>query len=285
MPFSTVKLVQFSNVSLFKASNTPGKKWNTYGGKGRVDVTMITDSDPEGPHHEGWSQLTFHNQRTCALGINILVVPNLVLLLSRDEPFRVTFKALSRTIGCNGMKSMYAMRLASKEDAEKLCYLCELLQIGATEAREGRPATLKENFEDPTAAQVVFASENEALLHCIKSKLLQLAEARAKQGHRITHRYGDDILAVDSEAVLPDNQYIDKVIIIENEVRAVAEEEETDEVVAIESMTIEQLQAIKIGPPQNGDQTDEAVDEEDTSESDPDSPRYYESQDWRAAFD
>jgi hypothetical protein len=146
MPFSTVKLIQFSNVSLFKASNTPGKKWNTFGGKGLVDVMMITDSDPEGPHHhhEGWSQLTFHNPHTCALGISILVVPNLVLLLSQDEPFRVTFKALSRTIGCTGMKSMFAMRPTSKEEAEKLCYLCELLQLGATEAQEGRLATLKE---------------------------------------------------------------------------------------------------------------------------------------------
>jgi hypothetical protein len=286
MPFSTVKLVQFSNVSLFKASNTPGKKWNTFGGKGRVDVMMITDSDPEGPRHEGWSQLTFHNPRTCALGINILVVPNLVLLLSQNEPLRVTFKALSRTIGSTGMKSMFAMRLTSKEDAEKLCYLCELLQLGATEAQEGRPATLKETIEDPTAAQVIFASENEALLHRVKSKLLQLAEARAKQGHRIALRYVGDVLAVDSKAVLPDNQYIDKVIVNENALRAVAEEKEADEVVAIESRTIDQLQAINIGPPQNGYQTDEAADEEDTSVSDPDSPEppRYESQDWRAAF-
>jgi hypothetical protein len=176
------------------------------------------------------------------------------------------------------MKSMFAMRLTSKEDAEKLCYLCELLQLGATEAQEGRPATLKETIEDPTAAQVIFDSENEALLHRVKSKLLQLAEARAKQGHRIALRYVGDVLAVDSKAVLPDNQYIDKVIVNENALRAVAEEKEADEVVAIESRTI--------GPPRNGYQTDEAVDEEDTSVSDPDSPEppRYESQDWRAAF-
>jgi hypothetical protein len=66
---------------------------------------------------------------------------------------------------------------------------------------------------------------------------------------------------VDSEALLPDNQYIDKVIIKENVLRAVAEEKEADEVVAIESRTIDQLQAIKVGPPQNDYQTDEAVDE------------------------
>jgi hypothetical protein len=269
--YTTVKLFEFSKVSLFKASDTPGKKWNTYGDKGRVDVKMITESDPKLPNREGWSQLTFYNQGTCALGMNIMFVPNLVFLLSRNEPGRITFKALSRNIGCNGMKSMYSLRLASKVDAEKLCYLCELLQTGATEAREGRPVTLKENTEDPTAAQVFFASENEALINCIKSKLLQLAETRAKQGLRITLKYVEDIRA--AAEIGRDNDGANHNDINNKQpLGVVAEEKEV--VVPFESIIGKHRNA-KIGDDPSNDRS---------IESDTDSPVWAESQDWEAAF-
>jgi hypothetical protein len=258
--FTFVKLFEFANVCLFKASDNPGERWTTYGRESRVDVNIITS-----PDKEGWAQVTFHNERTGAMGVNFLVVPNLVALLSRNEPKRITFKALSLSFGCNGKKNMYCMLLESKEDAEKMCYLCEFLQMCATEAQEGRPVTKKEITEDRTATQVLFASENEALIHGIKSKLLELAQARAKQDLRITLKYVEDIRA----AAETNHDDINN----KQPLGVVAEEKE---VVAPFEITIGKLRNVKIG--------DDPSDDHSIESSEIGSPVGHDSQDWITEF-
>lgn len=177
MEAPTITLAEFCEVRLFKASDTPGNGWSQIGDGGVLRLSFIIGCIAGETDNTGWGKVTYHNQLTGACGLNFLVVPNFVILPSKDWAGRVTFKALSKTIGSNGKKSMYSVELDSEDDANLLCYLCEVVQLAASRAKDGCPITAgNDSAPAVVAAQMLFGSEQEAIRQRIKSRLFQLAE-------------------------------------------------------------------------------------------------------------
>jgi len=188
MVFSTLALTKFNDVKLFRASDTRGKKWNEYG-TGTVQANIITGSDLDGPNREGCGQVTFHNDLTRACGLNCLVVPNFEVSPSSDEPDRVTFKALSRTIGNNGKKNMYSIRLASAEDAQSFCCIVDLLQrAAAKQAKDGNAISIPDqhSIEVVVARFLIGTDKKEIERFLIYSQLIELVRARVEEHSSIS---------------------------------------------------------------------------------------------------
>src|SRR5210317_586833 len=104
--FEKLVLSTFTGAKLYRASDIPGRGWNTYGSPGIVRIEITKSGD-----YQGWGVLTFHNQRIGVLGLNVLLVPNFVMDHSIQHPRRLTFKAQSRSLGNNGKKNMYSLKM------------------------------------------------------------------------------------------------------------------------------------------------------------------------------
>ena len=196
MVFSTLTIATFKNAKLYKASDITGKGWNEYG-SGTIRVNFIKKSDSNGPDLQGWGQWTYHNDLTGACGLNGLIVPNLPLYLSSKQPTRITFKSRSGTIGNNGKKNMYSVKLASLEDAGRLRSILNLLQIAAKQATDGSPLAVPEqnSIEMVTAEALIGRmkdKEEELERHFVWSKLIQLAKEKAQDRSYTAHKFFED---------------------------------------------------------------------------------------------
>ena len=193
MTFITLPIATFSNVELFRASDTKGGGWNEYG-VGHVHLNFIQDCDEAFSNCKGKGQLTFHNELTRAGGINMMIVKNLPVHLDViDNPRRLTFKALSRTIGNNGLTNMYSMRFDSSENAARLWHLMFTLQFVAKQANVGQSLDIPSpiSLEATTARALLGTDQEDVDRFLIIYKLVELVAANPDEFSSPSHQWAE----------------------------------------------------------------------------------------------
>eukprot|EP00980_Cylindrotheca_fusiformis_P007569 scaffold1580_cov116-Cylindrotheca_fusiformis.AAC.4 len=144
-------LADISTTRLYKASDNEGGGW-VGSGTGPLRVQLIEEGK-----YAGWGHIKYHNSLTGACGLSILVLPDMYLESSEDRnirnenhKWRVTFKALSNTFGCNGKKNMYTIAFSSEQDAKSFFYHCQLLKFAAKQANVGQSIAISNNNKTGT---------------------------------------------------------------------------------------------------------------------------------------
>ncbi|CAJ1929522.1 unnamed protein product [Cylindrotheca closterium] len=260
MTFSSLSLLTFDNVSLFKVSDTRGNGFNPSTGTGTLRINYIKESDKDGPNCRGYGQMTYHNNLSKACGLNTFIVPRFVMRIFADETDRVTFKALSGVLESNNKRNMYSMRLASSEDAGRLCYAVNLLQYGASLAEAGNPIALPDlhSIEMIAARSVIGTDQSLVERHFIWSRLIDVAKTHHNQLSSVDLCLASSLFS----AALPADEDTAQTV----------ETEETVEDIILDPNTL------------NTAENSEEATSNDVNISDEEYDPYEASQDWRAAF-
>lgn len=187
MVFNSITIATFDEVELFRASNTRGGKWAENGGPGVVRVKFILDCDSNVSDCKGKGQITFHNTRTGAAGINMIVVENLPV---HFDAYRLTFKARSMTLGSKGLISMYSMRFAYSEDAARLWSQMSVLQFAAKRANDGQIIAIpsQTSLEATMARAFLGTNQEEVDRFLISTRLVELATANPEEFSSPSHQ-------------------------------------------------------------------------------------------------
>jgi len=271
--FEKLVLNTFTGAKLYRASDIPGRRWNTYGSPGIVRIEITKSGD-----YQGWGVLTFHNQRIGVLGLNVLLVPNFVMDHSIQHPRRLTFKARSRSLGNNGKKNMYSLKLASSEDAARLWYIVFLLQLAAKQARAGSPITIPSSVsvEATVVRAFIGTDQDEVDRQLVLSRLSQLAQAVPASFSSANHQWSETFFA----APFPPDHVKEFACIGEDGHSvngSLAHDSEPDGSSSV-------LEESTSGVDLNAQVTHDEGDESDDSDSLGSNADFAESQDWFSAF-